>query len=80
MVSVASDWIHLLHSANPILTMRFALQLKRSADSGVQEWQATQVNSANISTGPLSVVHVSVAREGIEMGPVRSQKGLLQIP
>jgi len=76
-----SGWTYRFYSVNPILTMRFALSLKRSADSGAQqEWRSTQVTSSGLGGGVLSAVHVSSAREGIEMGPVGPQKGRLQTP
>ena len=79
---VANSWTQSLCSINPLLTMRFALSLKRSADSDkAQEWKSTQITSAgNFASSPLSPVHLSAALDGIEMGPVHSQKGQLQAP
>jgi len=51
---------------NPILTMRFALSLRRSADlGGGREWPSTHF--ANLASGPS---RVSAVYENIEMNPV----------
>ena len=73
---VTNSYTHLLGSINPVLTMRFALSLKRSADSGqVQEWGgSTQIASADFTGSSLSPVRVYAAREGIEMGLIHPQK------
>jgi len=55
---------------NPILTMRFALSLKRSADpEGGQEWRLKHFTSADFI--PPTDTQMSTISEDIEMGPVR---------
>ena len=56
-------------SVSPILTMRFALSLRRCVDYGDgQEWQSKHLPSINLG-GPPRNVGVPVVYENIEMDP-----------
>ncbi|KAF9646554.1 hypothetical protein BDM02DRAFT_3118500, partial [Thelephora ganbajun] len=58
---------------NPILTLRFAVSLKRSADpEGGQEWQLKHFTSINFADVPLPDTQVSDVCDDIEMDPVNS--------
>lgn len=68
---VVGNQTHLVCSLNPILTMRFAISLKRSADpNGGREWQLTHSSSVNFASGPLLDTWVSGIHENIEMDPI----------
>jgi len=57
------------HSLNPLLTLRFAVSLKRSADSdGGQKWQLKHFSTIDISASyPSPDAQVSSVHEDIEL-------------
>ena len=61
-----------LPSFNPILTLRFAISLRKSADpEGSRKWQLTHFNTPHFAAAPPSDIQVTVVRDsGIEMGLV----------
>jgi len=67
---VTSSSTHLFCSLNPVLAMRFAISLRRSADQ--DSWR--EGNSTNPSSvkfaGPLPGTEVSAIGENIEMDPI----------
>ena len=59
--------VDLLCSLNPILSMRFAVSLRRSADpNGGDEWQFKHFSSVDFG-GPSSDTQMSTVQEHIEM-------------
>ena len=62
--------VDLLYSLNPILSMRFAVSLRRSADpdSG-DEWQLKHFSTVDFGT-PSSNARASAIQQHIEMGPL----------
>ena len=68
---VANRSTRLLRSLNPVLTARFAVSLKRSADpDGGQECGLGHFTSVSFNSGSLSGVQVQANPENIEMGLV----------
>ena len=60
-----NGWAHIVCSITPVLAMRFAVSLKRSADpKGGQEWQLSHFTSIDFGG------RVSTVRENVEMGLV----------
>ena len=68
---VTGGQAHLIFSLNPILTMRFAVSLKRSADpDGGQEWQLSHFSSVGFGDDTSPDIQVAPVRDNIEMDPI----------
>jgi hypothetical protein len=68
---VTNSQAHLICSLNPVLTMRFALSLKRSADpGGGEEWQLKHFSTVKFASGPSPDTQVSAVGDDIEMDHV----------
>ena len=67
-------------SLNPVLTMRFAVSLKRSADpGGRQEWQLRHFSSISFAASPLHAAQTSTPCEDIEIDQIPPRNNQLQI-
>ena len=65
---VTGNSTHLISSLNPVLSMRFAVSLKRSADpEGGQEWELSHFSSVNFASQTPPDMQASSVRENIEM-------------
>ena len=74
-----SSETHPICSLNPILTMRFVVSLKRSADPACEhEWQLKHFSSVHFGSGASSDTRISFDDEGIEMDPAGSPNRPLQ--
>lgn len=61
----------LVSSFNPILTLRFAISLRKSADpNGGQQWEVTHFNTPHFARAVSPDTQVSTIHENIEMDPV----------
>jgi len=61
---------------NPVLTLRFAISLRKSADpEGEQEWQLTHFNTPHFARPHSPGTRVPAMRESVEMNHVGSPRG-----
>ena len=71
LLSQVANPPHSLFSFIPVLTLRFAISLKKTADpTGGQEWQLKHFSTLRFAGGPEPGTERSAIREGIEVDHV----------